>query len=77
MARLPEDVWAAQEDTMELDLDAKEMEFLTRTLQHRLDDLQREISHTDRAAFKTILKADEMTLRALLAKLKSPIAMGI
>ncbi len=62
---------------MELDLDAKEMELLTRTLEHRLEDLQREINHTDRAAFKAILKSDEATLRALLAKLRTPIAMGI
>ncbi|MCE1205192.1 MAG: hypothetical protein LWW79_11365 [Holophagaceae bacterium] len=62
---------------MELDLDAKEMELLTRTLEHRLGDLQREIHHTDRATFKAILKADEATIRALLGKLKAPIAMGM
>jgi len=62
---------------MELDLDAKEMELLTRTLEHRLEDLQREIHHTDRAAFKAILKADEATIRTLLGKLKAPIAMGM
>jgi len=62
---------------MELDLDAKEMELLTRTLERRLDDIQREIHHTDRAAFKAMLKADEATLRALLGRLKAPIAMGM
>ena len=62
---------------MELDLDAKEMELLTRTLEHRLEDIQREINHTDRAAFKALLKADEATMRALLGRLKAPIAMGI
>ncbi|MCM2250709.1 MAG: hypothetical protein NDI58_09155 [Geothrix sp.] len=62
---------------MDLYLDARETELLTSLLERRLEDLRREINHTDRAAFKAVLKADEALLGNLLARLKTPAAMGI
>jgi hypothetical protein len=62
---------------MDLCLDLKETELLTRLLERRLEDLQREIHHTDRAAFKAVLKSDEALLRGILGRLKTPVAMGI
>jgi hypothetical protein len=62
---------------MDLYLDARETELLTSLLERRLEDLRREINHTDRAAFKVVLKADEALLGSLLARLKTPAAMGI
>jgi hypothetical protein len=62
---------------MDVYFDTKEMELLMGLLEHRLEDLQREIHHTDRRSFKAELKADEGVLRGILAKLKVPAAMGI
>jgi len=61
---------------MDVNLDAKEMELLTRVLHRYLDDLQREIAHTDRRHFKAGLKADEALMQGLIGKLKVPAAMG-
>lgn len=62
---------------MELYLDARDTELLTDLLERRLEALQREIHHTDTAAFRDRLKAEEERARALLAKLKTPAVMGI
>ncbi|HEX4845705.1 MAG TPA: hypothetical protein VFV26_05760 [Geothrix sp.] len=62
---------------MDLYLDARETELLTGLLERRLEDLRREINHTDRAAFKAALKADEALLGSLLARVKAPAEMGI
>lgn len=62
---------------MDLYLDAKESELLTRRLEHSLDELRREIHHTDSRPFKEGLKSDEALLQGILAKLKTPAAMGI
>lgn len=62
---------------MELYLDAKETELLQGFLEHRLEDLRREIHHTDLARFKAGLKADQEVLERILVKLKMPAAMGI
>ena len=62
---------------MELYLDAKESELLMRILAQRLEDIRREIHHTDHAAFKATLKVDQELMGSILAKLKAPAAMGI
>jgi hypothetical protein len=62
---------------MELYLDAKETELLMRLLDRSLEDIQREINHTDHAAFKAGLKVDQSLMQGILAKLKAPAAMGI
>jgi len=62
---------------MDLYLDAKEMELLTGLLQRRLDDLRREIHHTDSRAFREALRSDEALIGGLLDKVKTPAAMGI
>ena len=62
---------------MDLYLDATETERLTGLLQQSLDDLRREIHHTDTRAFKAALKADEALIEGILEKIKTPAAMGI
>ena len=62
---------------MELNLDTKEMELLTGILERYLEDIRREIHHTDRAQFKAALKSDEALMRKLLEKLRVPVPMGI
>jgi hypothetical protein len=62
---------------MELHLDARETELLLRLLERSLEDIRREIHHTDRAAFKAGLKADQELMQHLLLKLKTPALMGI
>jgi hypothetical protein len=62
---------------MDLYLDAKETELLTGLLQRCLDDLRREIHHTDTRAFKEALRADEALLSGLLEKVKTYTVMGI
>ena len=62
---------------MELYLDAKETELLMRILDHSLEEIRREIHHTDHAAFKLTLKADQELMQRIAAKLKAPAAMGI
>ena len=62
---------------MDLYLDTKESELVQRLLAHRLEELHREIHHTDRRAFKAELKAEEAVLEHLLQKVKTPSAMGI
>jgi hypothetical protein len=62
---------------MDLYLNAKETELLNGLLERYLEDLRREIHHTDRASFKAALKSDEALMRNLLEKLKTPAAMGI
>jgi hypothetical protein len=68
---------AAREVAMDLNLDIKETELLTRLLERHLEDIRREIHHTDLAKFKAVLKSDEALMRELLGKLKTPAAMGI
>lgn len=62
---------------MELYLDSRDTELMTDLLERRLQDLRREIHHTDTAAFRDRLKDEEARLQALLAKLKAPAEMGI
>ncbi len=62
---------------MDLYLNAKEAALVQRILVHRLEDLRREIHHTDSRSFRADLKAEESLLHALLDKLKVPSAMGI
>ncbi len=62
---------------MDLCLDTTEAQLLARVLRHRLEELRREIHHTDRAAFKAAMKADETVLEGLLERLKLPAEMGI
>ncbi len=62
---------------MDLYLDAKESELVQRILVHRLEDLRREIHHTDSRSFRADLKAEESLLHALLDKLKASAVMGI
>ena len=62
---------------MDINMDAKEMEFLMRVLGRYLEDLRREIHHTDNRAFKSGLKADEALMEGILGKLRAPAAMGI
>jgi hypothetical protein len=62
---------------MDVYLDSKEMDLLMSLLTHRLEDLHREIHHTDSRSFKAELKADEGTLMGILTKLKTPAAIGI
>jgi len=62
---------------MELYLDAKETDLLMRLLDRSLEDIRREIHHTDHAAFKAGLKVDQELMHGIIAKLKAPAAMGI
>lgn len=62
---------------MDLYLNTKEAELVQRVLAHRLEDLRREIHHTDSRSFRADLKAEESLLYALLDKLKAPAVMGI
>ena len=62
---------------MDLYLNAKETELLTGLLERYLEDIRREIHHTDRAQFKAALKSDEVLMRNLLQRLRVPVPMGI
>jgi hypothetical protein len=62
---------------MDLILDLKETELLTLILERYLEEIRREIHHTDRASFKAGLKSDEAMMRHLLERLKTPAAMGM
>ena len=62
---------------MDLYLNAKEAALVQRILVHRLEDLRREIHHTDSRSFKAELKAEEALLQHLLDKVKQPAVMGI
>lgn len=62
---------------MDLYLDARETELLIAVLEAHLEDLHREIHHTDTRAFKAELKTQEFLLQGLLARLKTPVAIGI
>ena len=62
---------------MDLYLDIKETELLARLLDRYLEDIRREINHTDRASFKAVLKSDEALMQNLLIRLKTPAALGI
>lgn len=62
---------------MDVYFDSKEMDLLMGILDHRLEDLRREIHHTDSRAFRAELKEDEALIRGLLVKLKAPAPMGI
>jgi hypothetical protein len=57
--------------SMILTLEDREAEVLKRLLEHCLVELRDEIHHTDRAAFKEGLKAEEALLRNLVARLRS------
>ena len=54
---------------MELVLDKDEAELLEGLLERCLADLREEIHHTDRAAYRADLKADEALMRNILSKL--------
>ncbi len=62
---------------MDLYLDHKETELLTRLLDRYLEDIRREINHTDRASFKVALKSDESLMQNILTRLKTPVALGM
>lgn len=62
---------------MDLYLDARETQLLTGLLERDLEELRREIHHTDTRSFKAELKADEALMQGILGKLKTPMAMGI
>jgi hypothetical protein len=62
---------------MDVNLDPKETELLTRVLHRYLEDLHREIAHTDSRPFKAGLKADAALMEGIVGKLKAPAAMGI
>ena len=68
---------AAREVALDLYLNTKETELLTRLLDRYLEDIRREIHHTDRAQFKAALKSDEVLMRNLLQRLRVPVPMGI
>ena len=71
------DCRALREVAMDLYLDAKETELLTGLVERYLEDLRREIHHTDRAALRAALKTDEALMRRILARLRTPVAIGI
>jgi hypothetical protein len=58
--------------TMQLTLDAEDVELLERILSSHLGDLRSEISNTDDYDFRQGLKADEARLRALIQRLRQP-----
>jgi hypothetical protein len=62
---------------MDIFLDPKETELLMSILEHRLEELHREIHHTDSRTFKTKLKGDEALMQGILGKLTMPALMGI
>ena len=62
---------------MDVFFETKEMTVLMGVLEHRIEDLRREIHHTDSRTFKAQLKEDEALLESILTKLKTPAAMGI
>ena len=62
---------------MDVNLDTREMDLLMGVLEYRLEDLRREIHHTDSRAFKAELRADEALMQGILSKLRTPAAMGI
>lgn len=62
---------------MDLYLDTKETELLMGLLERSLEGLHREIHHTDSRSFKADLRAEEALAQGILAKLKTPSAMGI
>lgn len=62
---------------MDVFFETKEMDLLMGLLEHRLEDLHREIHHTDSRAFRAKLREDEIVLHGILRKLKVPAAMGI
>jgi metal-dependent HD superfamily phosphatase/phosphodiesterase len=66
-----------QEVAMDLYLDTKETELLAGLLERYLEDIRREIHHTDHASFRAALKSDETLMRKILGKLKAPAAMGM
>ena len=59
---------------MELILDRDEAEILEGLLERCLSDLREEIHHTDHAAYKADLKADEALMRSILAKLTARVS---
>ena len=62
---------------MDLYLNPKETELLESLLERYLEDIRREIHHTDSRSFKADLKSDEALLRGIQGKLKVPAPMGI
>ncbi len=62
---------------MDLYLDERETQLLMGLLERDLEELRREIHHTDTRSFKADLKADEALMEGMLWKLKTPMAMGI
>lgn len=62
---------------MDLVLDAKETELLRRVLQHTLEELRREIHHTDSRAFRSNLRNEETALHRLLDRLKDQAVVGL
>ena len=62
---------------MDIFLDPMETELLMSILEHRLEELHREIHHTDSRPFKAKLKVDESLMLGVLGKLKMPAPMGI
>lgn len=62
---------------MDLVLDKKEIDLLRRVLEHTLEELRREIHHTDSRAFRSGLRAEETALHRLLDRLKDHAVVGL
>lgn len=57
---------------MDLKLDPSEVVLIRRILTNYLSDLRMEISDTDRADMRELLKRDEATLTSLIERLSAP-----
>jgi len=61
---------------MQIELTAKEKQYLESMLMHHLRELSREISHTDRRSFRENLKEEAEVLRVLQTKLEREMALA-
>jgi hypothetical protein len=60
---------------MQIELTAKEKQYLEGMLMHHLRELSREISHTDSRDFRENLKEEAEVLRVLQTKLEREMAL--
>jgi hypothetical protein len=61
---------------MQIELTAKEKQYLESMLMHHLRELSREISHTDTRGFRENLKEEAEILRVLQTKLEREMALA-
>ncbi|HEX5034261.1 MAG TPA: hypothetical protein VFW62_07270 [bacterium] len=61
---------------MQIELTAKERQYLESMLMHHLRELSREISHTDSRDFRENLKEEAEVLRVLQTKLEREMALA-